>query len=351
MGPGVPQPPDPADQRLTSPCPASAARSSAACSGGASGIKLAQGKCKEPRKLLVHFGQDAPVTNHQDVPVWIGTSGGLTRRRCLADARSAGTDSPVLHIFIPKSQAEALKKRIAEQDAAKGTLDFKGVPSTREGLKAREAMNTRLSRRTTISMTLVKEIIDSAKVYQGGGNERLELTLLEKVQEAAKASLDRMFPDLTMPMMHAGGRSSSRHGVAPTIHLRRSITRTRSRSIRSAPQFVLYRRGEEGEGYPNRFADAPFWPRRCGRCRPDQPVRFGTLGGVGNGVPRKPKELDQNKIPVTDFRVETATIAPRPDQAAWAATKGQTCLASPTKNATAPGFPCATCWPGQRGGW
>lgn len=283
---------------------------SAACQGAISSVKLAQGKSKEPRKLLLHFGQDAPVENNQDVPVWIRDEWGAEEKAVLADARAAGTDSAVLHIFLPKTHAEALKKRIAEQDAAKGTLDYKGVPTTREGLEAREAMQTRHTEATNNLSALVKEIVDSAKVFQGGGNERLELTLLEKVQEAAKASLDRMFPsfkdadDARWPKVIQQARGGADNPLEAVDHKDKI-----ERHPVCASVLTHVGSGKKGKEIRSYFANAPYgWGRDAVDAALISLFASGHLAATGNGVPYKPKELDQNKIPVTDFRVETATI-------------------------------------------
>ena len=41
---------------------------------------------------------------------------------------------------------------------------------------------------------LIAGIIDGAKVFKGGGSEMLQLTIEEKIKEAASAALDRLFP-------------------------------------------------------------------------------------------------------------------------------------------------------------
>jgi len=48
---------------------------SAACGDALKGIKLAQGKCKEPRRLLVHFGSEAPPAGGTDIARGSATAG------------------------------------------------------------------------------------------------------------------------------------------------------------------------------------------------------------------------------------------------------------------------------------
>lgn len=158
-------------------------------------VKLLHGKCKEPRKLALHFGAEPPQGAAHDIPVWIRDGWGADEKSVIADARVADSDSPAIHVFVPKSRADALARVIAAQSAAKETLDYKGVPSTPEGIEARQGMETRLTETANSLRTLVAEVVDGTKVYQGGGSERLEVSLLEKVKEAANASLDRLFYD------------------------------------------------------------------------------------------------------------------------------------------------------------
>jgi hypothetical protein len=117
-------------------------------------IKLLHGKSKEPRKIILHFGDQAPTTKGHEIPVWIRDGWGENESTVVNDARAAGTDSPVVYVFVPKSSADDLKKAIVDWEAAKSTIDFKGTPTTPEGREARDAMATRMGeaedRRDTI---------------------------------------------------------------------------------------------------------------------------------------------------------------------------------------------------------
>src|SRR5262249_48763265 len=66
---------------------------------------------------------------------------------------------------------------------------------TPEGREARDAMATRMATAEASRNQIVSDVIDLAKVYQGGGGERFELNLVAKVESAAQASLDRLFPN------------------------------------------------------------------------------------------------------------------------------------------------------------
>lgn len=283
---------------------------SAECQKIFSSVKLIHGQCKEPRKLLLHFGEDAPTENKQDIPIWIRDEWGIEEKSVLADARAAGPDSPTIHVFIPKYQAAALRKRIAEQDAAQGTINFKGIPTGREGIEARDAMQTRLTEATNNLNSLIKDIIDSAKVFQGGGNERLELTLPAKLQEAAKASLDRLFPDFRDADDSRWDKviQKARGGADNPFEVVDFKDKLEKHPV-SMAIISHVGSGKKGKEIRNHFADAPYgWPRDAVDAALISLFAAGHLSVSANGVTVKPKELDQNKIPVTEFRVETSTI-------------------------------------------
>ncbi|HDM75244.1 MAG TPA: BREX system P-loop protein BrxC, partial [Deltaproteobacteria bacterium] len=116
----------------------------AACSSALNGIKLLHGKCKAARKLSIHFGTEPPEVKGNEIPVWIRDGWGENESTVLADARAAGTDSPVIYVYVPKVSADDLKKAIIEYEAAKTTIEFKGTPTTPEGQEARDSMATRM---------------------------------------------------------------------------------------------------------------------------------------------------------------------------------------------------------------
>jgi hypothetical protein len=157
-------------------------------------IKLVQGKTKTPRKLAVHFGKQPPVVNGEEVPVWVRDGWQDEEASVIADARIAGTSSPIVTVFLPRKNAEELKKALAEHHAARSTLDVRGYPSTREGQEARSAMDTRVKFADQRVSLLLDEILEGARVFVGGGQEYGRLTVQDGVKDAAEAALARLYP-------------------------------------------------------------------------------------------------------------------------------------------------------------
>ena len=89
-------------------------------------VKLLHGKCKEPRKLVLHFGAEPPQGTAREIPVWIRDEWGSDYKSVIADARADGPDSPIIHVFVPKTRADALARVIAAQSAAEGYARVQG---------------------------------------------------------------------------------------------------------------------------------------------------------------------------------------------------------------------------------
>ena len=97
------------------------------------GIRVIQGAAKEPRQFLTHREQTAPVVDGSSVPIWIRDGWSCAEKDVLDAARAAGTDSPILFVFIPRQSAEDARRLIVEADASQQTLDARGNPTTAEG--------------------------------------------------------------------------------------------------------------------------------------------------------------------------------------------------------------------------
>jgi len=281
-----------------------------ACIDVLGNIKLLQGKCKVPRKLVIHFGSEPPETQGHEIPVWVRDGWGENESTVVADARAAGNDSPTIFVYIPKTSAEDLKKAIIEYEAAKATIEFKGTPTTPEGREARDAMSTRMKTAEATRDSIIQDVINAAKVFQGGGQERFELSIKEKVQAAAEASLDRLFPNFrdadderwpTVINRAKNGDEAAFQAVgwndAPEKHPVCSAILSEIGS------------GKTGKEIRETFEKAPYgWPRDAIDAALITLFATGHLRAIYKGVQLDRGQLDQAKISATDFRVETVTI-------------------------------------------
>ena len=273
-------------------------------------MKLLHGKCKEPRKISLHFGSEPPHDSTHEISVWIRDGWGAEEKSVIGDARASGSDSPVIHVFVPKTRAEALARYITTESAARDTLEYKGVPSTPEGIEARQGMETRQTEATNSQRLLVAEVIDAARVYQGGGSERLEDTLPGKVRAAAEASLDRLFYDFRDADDPRWSKviERARKGADHPLEVLDYNGKTEEHPVCSEVlSFVSH--GRKGKEIRSHFSDPPFgWSRDAIDAALISLFRTGHLRATINGTPLKPGQLDQTKMPGADFRIESATI-------------------------------------------
>ena len=283
----------------------------AACQAAIGKLGLPHGRSKEPRSIMLHFGNTAPQPDGTKIPIWIRDEWGESHATVVSDARAAGPDSPTIFVWLPKANAATdLNRAIVDCEAARGALDFKGVPNTPEAREAADAMSGRLRDAERRRNELVLAVVGAGKAFQGGGSERFDLTFAEKIKAAAEASLDRMFPNFRdadhdrwdgvitrakngdEAALEAVGHKDKpeRHPVCAAI-LTKIGPGMRGRELRAA------------------FEENPFgWPRDAVDGALITLHTTGHLRATHNGVLLSPKQLDQAKIPVTEFRSESAPL-------------------------------------------
>jgi hypothetical protein len=290
-----------------------AALITAACSDVLKGIRLLQGKCKAPRKLALHFGTEAPSTDGSDIPMWIRDGWGENESTVVNDARAAGSDSPIIFVYIPRASADDLQKALVDYEAAQATLDFKGTPTTLEGIEARDAMTTRKITAEATRNQIVRTIIGQAKVLQGGGNERLELDLIAKTQAAAEASLDRLFPNFKDADDHRWSSVITRARSGDGASLQ-AVDWSDSPEKHPVCTGVLAKvgAGKKGKDVRDAFEASPYgWARDAIDAALITLFTAGHVRAMHKGMTLAQGQLDQAKISVTDFRVETVTVDAR----------------------------------------
>ncbi|MBZ5499154.1 MAG: BREX system P-loop protein BrxC [Acidobacteriia bacterium] len=286
---------------------------SAACGEALKGIKLTQGKCKEPRKLLVHFGTEAPPPGGSDIPIWVRDGWGEKESTVINDARAAGCDSGIIYVYIPKASADDLQKTMVEYEAAKSTLDSKGTPTTPEGREARDAMATRMATAETARNQIIQDVIDRAKVLQGGGGERFELKLVAKVEAAAQISLDRLFPSFKNADDNRWANVINRAKNGDEAALT-AVDWTDSPEKHPVCAAVLSEvaSGKRGKEVRDAFEASPYgWSRDAVDAALITLHTTSHLRATHKGMTLSQGQLDQAKISVTDFRTETATLNAR----------------------------------------
>lgn len=273
-------------------------------------VRLKQGASNEPRELVLHFAPEPPDATGQNVPVWVRNEWNASQKNMVDAARAAGTDSPILFVFVPKASAQELREQIIRAEAARGTIDGKGVPSTREGEEARSSMSTRLGDAERARDQLIAQVASGAKVYKGGGTELFNLTLAEKVRDGATDALARLFPRFG-EADHKGWTSvinRARNGDDSPL---RALDFDGATEHHPVCREILSKVGSgiEGRDLRKRFSASPYgWP---------QDAVDGGIIALHSGAHLLARynsqalavgQLDQNKISKTEFRTESIIL-------------------------------------------
>jgi hypothetical protein len=275
------------------------------------GIRVIQGAAKEPRQFLIHREQTAPTVDGSSVSIWIRDGWSCGEKDVLDAARAAGTDSPILFVFIPRQSAEDARRLIVDADASQQTLDARGNPTTAEGQEARQSMESRRARAVGDRDRLIREIVANAKVFQGGGSEVLLTSLEERIKTATDASLVRMFPrfkeadSAAWEAVIKRAREGADHPFQPTGHTDATEKHLVCQQVTST-----IGAGKSGSDVRKALSGTPFgWPRDAVDAALIALHRLQHITATLNGQAIPLGQLDQNKIAKADFRVEHATLS------------------------------------------
>jgi len=274
-------------------------------------VRPKQGVSNESRDLVLHFGIEPPDMSGQNIPVWVRNEWNASQKNVVDAARAAGMDSPILFVFVPKAAAEELRQQVIRAEAARGTIDGKGVPSTLEGQEARSSMNTRLSDAERARDQLIAQIAGAAKVFKGGGSELFNLTLAEKVREGATDALVRLYPRFNEADHKAWEivKNRARKGDESPL---RAVDYEGPTEQHPVCREILSKVGSGIEGRELRkfFTKSPYgWPQDAVDASIIALHTGGHLLARYNGQPLAVGQLDQNNISKAEFRTEMITLS------------------------------------------
>lgn len=274
------------------------------------GVKLVQGQAKISRSLVIHRGQDAPAVSGEAIPVWIRDGFSSTEKAMTDAAIAAGLENPIIFVFVPKRSREDLLNAMAAYHAAEQTINTKGTPSLPE---TKQAMLSRRDMAKEKQEQLIHDIVGAGKVFRGGGSEVFAVTLDAKLKSAAEDSLVRLFPEFDK-------------ADAPAAAWESCIKRARAAQeqpfqplkyegpIEQHPVCQQVRKtigsGKTGTQIRKELESSPFgWSRDAIDAALIALHSGQQVIATLNGAPVERGQLDQNRIPKTEFRLEKTTIS------------------------------------------
>ena len=275
------------------------------------GIRLIHGKPKLRRTLALHTGSSPPGPGGDKVTVWMRDGWSSRPRETENDARRSGPEDPVLHVHLPRKSADQLKDRIIDVEAARQVLDHYGTPTSTEGKEARDSMRSREGLARQERDEIIGEIIRSATVLQGGGNEIFGTGLEEKLTTGAKASLARLFHrfgDADQNTWEAALRRA-RDGSDQPLKVVGWEGATDAHPV-SKDILSVIGTGARGTAIHKKLKGAPYgWPQDALDAVLIALHRDGHLRATRNGQPVPTGGLDQAGIKGSEFRPEKVRLS------------------------------------------
>lgn len=273
-------------------------------------VKLVHGDSRVRRPIKLHPRQNEPAGANEGVTVWLRDGWSIGQTEVVADARKRGQESPLIHVYLPKSSADDLRGRIVEVEACQKVIDLKGAPAAPEGREARESMESR--RRTADAMrnAIVQEIVRSARVFQGGGGEVFGKDLEEKLATSSNASLARLYPRFP-EADHGSWEVALKRTKDGSDEPFKIIDPTRPTLEHPVVKEVVAAigNGASGTKIRNTLKAPPFgWSQDAIDAAIIVLHGSATVRATANGQTLVPGQLDQNKIPTAEFRPERVVL-------------------------------------------
>ena len=273
-------------------------------------VSLQQGNSRQPRKLDFQLSSNRPVSNTDEVSLWIRDGWSDDESSVLNDARAAGVDSPMLFGYLPRLHHDDFKQSIASHIAAQETLDSHGAAVNPESIEARKAIETHLAVAEHRVEELLRGVISGAKVFLGGGQEANGLELADKVKDSADSALLRLFPEFTEAdnanwgLVVSRARAGDVGAMSQVDYQGNPIQHPLCRRV-----IDLIGPGKKGKDIRDHFKSAPFgWPQDAIDGALFVMLVAGNLRATINGQPVLTSSLPQNQVGVASFYVDVPPL-------------------------------------------
>jgi hypothetical protein len=270
------------------------------------GVSFTQGESKTPRKIDPQYGSEMPRADSGSVPVWVRDEWSVTERQARSEAQAAGRESAVVHVFLPRRDAEALKSALAGYEAATEVISSRPVPTTQVGQEARSAMLGRQQGERGRLDAALDAVLRNAIVFLGGGSEVTGGSLRAAVDEAGRSALERLYPRFSeadqarWPLAMKRAREGAQDALNAFGYDGDTETHPVCREV-----LTFVGPGKKGREVRSRFDGPPYgWPRDAVDGAIFVLLATEHVRASVNGVPTPVRNLDQGKIGTADLRAE-----------------------------------------------
>jgi hypothetical protein len=268
------------------------------------------GLSKTPRNVEMSFSDVEPKVE-VSIPVWIRTGWDLTEKQFNDLANSGSMDSPLILVYLPKLDADAMAGALADLEAAEETLATRPRPNTDEGVSARKAMeSTREMARQRVAGH-VSDVLRQSTVVQSGGNRIAESDLSKALAAAADRSIDRLYPKFGEGD-HNGWANVWTRAVEGNENCLEAVNHkgpTASHPVCKAIQAAVGPAGTSGNDLRKKFESPEYgWPRDAVHAGLAALVLATELNAEENGQPVAARQLKPNAMGKLVFRRETKAV-------------------------------------------
>jgi len=250
--------------------------------------------------------------NTGNVPIWIRDEWAVSEKTVREDAQTAGVDSPIVFVFLPQQDSDALKDALASYAAANESLTSHPTPTAAEGLEAKRAMESKRQMEQGKRDALVTSIVNNARVYQGGGNEIALGSLQASIKAAIEAALERLFPkfkDVDHPSWHTVINRATQ-GAADALSVVGYNGDVDKYPACQEIRTFIGGSGKKGSEVRKHFMGAGYgWPQEAVDGVLLCLVASGFVRAARNSQSVNVKQITVQQIGVTDFYSEGITIS------------------------------------------
>ncbi len=274
-------------------------------------VRLSHGRSKTKRKLALHVDTLPEPAQGGPVRVWLRDEWSWKHQQVEHEARQRGMEDPVLHIFLPRRNADDLRRHVVAAEAARQILDEKGRQTSPEGKEAAASMTSRLEAAKAARDGIVRETLAAGRVLQGGGAEVYAGGDLQgKIEEGARKSLARLFPrfaEADHPAW-AAALKRSRQGSDTPFQVVGWDGRLPDHPV-AKEALAAIGSGKCGSDVRKVLGEPPFgWPQDAVDAALAALHGRGILEATRNGVAVRWGRLDQTTIRTAVFRPEAVVL-------------------------------------------
>lgn len=276
-------------------------------------VKVVQGTTNTPRKWTLHVGEAVPDVNNTELVLWVRSGWETTDSQVRASVAEQGLESALVTLFLPKMRDQDLKNAVADWRAAASVVSTQPAPTTEEGHRARDAMNS-LSKRAQAKVDeYVKEVLDAGQVILGGGEVVAGTgTLPSAVKEGLGKAAIRKFPRFK-EADHSGWATvfkRAKEGNAAALDAIGHKTDISSHPVIKEITKYIGNATQSGSAIHKHFAAEPFgWPKDAVNGALAVLVQAEEISAADGATPISAAVLTEPMMTKLNYKVETVTVS------------------------------------------